>query len=62
MLKSSSPHLSDPSLSLECQEFIQSLNEKQFKSYLIAKSHLGSSFDLEKSNAFLRWQKNRLSH
>lgn len=46
-------------LSVECQEFLNSLDEKHLKSYYIAKSHLGSSFDLEKSNSFLHWKKNR---
>jgi len=52
--------LSADSLSKECQEFLNSLDEKHLKSYFIAKSHLGSSFDLEKSNSFLHWKKNRL--
>jgi hypothetical protein len=47
-------------LSEECQEFLNSLDDKHLKSYFIAKSHLGSSFDLEKSNSFLHWKKNRL--
>jgi hypothetical protein len=46
-------------LSEECQEFLNSLDDKHLKSYFIAKSHLGSSFDLEKSNSFLKWKKNR---
>jgi len=52
--------LSAEILSEECQEFLNSLDEKHLKSYFIAKSHLGSSFDLEKSNSFLHWKKNRL--
>ena len=36
--------------------YIQSLTEKEHKAYLIAKSHLGSSFQLEKSNGFLKWK------
>lgn len=40
------------------EEYILSLNEKELKAYLIAKDHLGLSFDLEKSNGFIQW-KNR---
>lgn len=40
------------------EEYILSLNEKELKAYLIAKDHLGHSFDLEKSNGFIQW-KNR---
>jgi len=56
----SADSLSVEILSKECQEFLNSLDEKHLKSYFIAKSHLGSSFDLEKSNSFLHWKKNRL--
>ena len=37
--------------------YVESLNEKELKSYDIAKSHLGSSFSLEKSVGFLKWKK-----
>lgn len=36
--------------------YIQSLTPKEHKAYLIAKSHLGSSFDLEKSIGFGRYK------
>lgn len=36
--------------------YIQSLNEKDLKAYLIAKSHLGSTFAVEKSVGFLKWK------
>lgn len=38
-------------------EYISSLNEKELKAYDIAKKYLGTSFDLKKSNGFLRWKK-----
>lgn len=38
-------------------EYISSLNEKELKAYNIAKKYLGTSFDLKKSNGFLRWKK-----
>jgi hypothetical protein len=37
--------------------YIESLSEKEMKAYIIAKSHLGSSFSLEKSVGFLKWKK-----
>ena len=41
------------------QEYLKSLNEKEMQSYLIAKSHLVSSFCLEKSNGFIEWKKEK---
>jgi hypothetical protein len=35
--------------------YLSSLNEKEIKAYRIAKSHLGMSFDLRKSNGFLEY-------
>jgi len=37
------------------EKYIASLSEKEKKAYMIAKEHLASSFDLEKSNGFLRF-------
>ena len=37
--------------------YLESLSEKETKSYNIAKSHLGTSFTLEKSNGFLKFKK-----
>jgi hypothetical protein len=45
--------------SLLTKEFLKSLDEQPMNSYLIARSHLGNSFDLEKSVAYLRWIKTR---
>ena len=39
--------------------YIKSLSEKQYKAYLIAKEHLGSSFTLEKSVGYFQWLKNQ---
>jgi len=39
-----------------CNQYLQTLTEKEYKAYLIAKSHLGTSFQLEKSNGFLKWK------
>ena len=43
------------------EKYIQSLSEREHKAYLIAKSHLGSSFDLEKSIGYMEWKKNQSS-
>ena len=40
--------------------YLESLSEKELKSYAIAKSHLGMSFQLEKSHGFLEWKKKYL--
>jgi hypothetical protein len=37
--------------------YLESLNEKELKAYAIAKSFLGSSFQLEKSVGFLKWMR-----
>ena len=43
------------------EEYLKTLSEKERKAYEIAKDHLGSSFDLVKSNGFLRWKKEKES-
>lgn len=48
----------DPnSMAILCQMYLETLNEKELQAYHIAKSHLGMSFTLEKSNGFLNWVK-----
>ena len=41
------------------EEYIKQMTEKEYKAYEIAKSHLGTSFDLKKSNGYLEWLKKR---
>ena len=36
--------------------YLESLNPKEMKAYIIAKNHLGSSFALEKSLGFVKFQ------
>jgi hypothetical protein len=43
------------------KEYINSLPEKEKKAYEIAKEHLGMSFQIEKSNGFIKWLKSRES-
>jgi hypothetical protein len=46
--------------SQELQEkYIRQLTEKEQKTYNIAKEHLGSSFNLEKSIGFQEWLKKK---
>ena len=40
------------------QKYIESLNEIDKQGYLIAKNHLESSFDIEKSIGFIKFCKN----
>lgn len=39
--------------------YVKSMTEKELKAYHIAKTHLGDSFQLEKSCGFLEWLKNQ---
>lgn len=39
------------------QKYIETLSPKEKKSYIIAKEHLGMSFQLEKSVGFIDWYK-----
>ena len=40
----------------EIYEYLKSLNEMQRKAYLIAINHLGTSFNILKSNGFKEWK------
>lgn len=40
--------------------YVKNLPEKQIQGYNIAKSHLGMSFQVEKSVGFLNWKKKYL--
>lgn len=37
------------------QKYIETLSSKEKQSYIIAKEHLGMSFQLEKSVGFIEW-------
>jgi hypothetical protein len=41
----------------DIEQYLKSLSEKEQMAYEIAKSHLGSTFSLEKSNGYLNWSK-----
>jgi len=43
----------------EERQYIDSLDKKERQAYEIAKSHLGSSFHMIKSNGFIEWKKRR---
>jgi len=39
------------------EDYLATLSPKERKGYEIARSHLETSFDLEKSNGFIQWCK-----
>ena len=41
----------------QIEAYLKSLTKKEYKAYEIAKSHLGTSFDIKKGNGFLEWLK-----
>jgi hypothetical protein len=41
------------------EQYLETLSDKEKKSYFIAKEHLGMSFQLEKSIGFIKWKKER---
>jgi hypothetical protein len=41
------------------EQYVKSLSEKELQAYLIAKSHLDTSFSLEKSLGFIKWLEKR---
>jgi len=47
-------------LPMELQEeiiqYLDTMDNRQFKAYLIAKDHLGSSFNIFKSNGYKEWK------
>ena len=44
---------------IDTEMYLKSLSPKEYKAYLIAKEHLGMSFDIEKSVGFLYWLSHR---
>ena len=42
-------------------EYLNTFTEKERQAYIIAKDHLGMSFDMEKSNGFIEWLQKRSS-
>ena len=40
----------------EVISYLKSMDERQIKAYLIAKEHLGSSFNIFKSNGYKEWK------
>jgi hypothetical protein len=39
--------------------YLETLNSRERKAYEIAKSHLGMSFNLKKSNGYLKWMETK---
>ena len=50
---------SDEQQKREIYEYLKSMDEKQCKAYVIAYHHLGTSFNVCKSNGFKEWIKNK---
>jgi hypothetical protein len=40
------------------QQYLNQLSQHELNAYLIAKNHLGTSFNLKKSNGYELWYKN----
>jgi hypothetical protein len=43
-------------MSVLIEEYIKTLNEFEKQGLVIAKDHLGPSFDMKRSSGFLRWK------
>lgn len=48
-----------PSANPLVEEYLKSLSPMELKAYHIAKDHLGTTFNIEKANAFLQWKNKR---
>lgn len=52
-------------LPMELQEeiiqYLDTMENRQIKAYLIAKDHLGSSFNIFKSNGYKEWKHKKIS-
>lgn len=49
----------EDSLSEEENQYIQSLSEKEYQAYLIARDHLGILLTVHKTNGFLAWKQSQ---
>jgi competence protein ComGC len=49
----------DEDILREINEYLDNLNDLQIKAYNIALNHLGSSFNILKSNGFIDWKKSK---
>jgi hypothetical protein len=43
----------------ELAQYLATLTPKELKGYHIAKSHLGMTYQYEKTNSFIEWKKKR---
>ena len=48
-----------PEKQQEIYEYLKNMDEHHKKAYLIAKEHLGSSFNIYRSNGFKEWKQNK---
>lgn len=49
-------HILPIELQEEIIQYLETMDNRQFKAYLIAKDHLGSSFNIFKSNGYKEWK------
>ena len=49
--------LSDSSSNSKIQQYLAQLNELEKKAHFIAKQHLGTSYNITKSNGYIEWLK-----
>jgi hypothetical protein len=45
---------------LEIYNYLKNMDERSKQAYIIAKDHLGTSFNIYKSNGYKDWKKNKL--
>jgi hypothetical protein len=49
-----------PEVQQSVAKYLEQLNDKEQIAYLIAKEHLGTSFDIMKSIGYITWKKTQL--
>jgi competence protein ComGC len=49
-----------PEIQKNIYEYLKAMNELQKTAYLIAYNHLGSSFNILRSNGYIEWNKNKI--
>ena len=48
-----------PEIQKSIYEYLLAMNELQKKAYIIANDHLGSSFNILRSNGYIEWNQNK---
>ena len=50
-------HYMDSSMNTSIQQYLAQLDDLQKKAHFIAKQHLGTSYNITKSNGYIEWIK-----